>query len=171
MQLQGLMLILLLFLIIPIITVFANHNVFFIVISFSLLINAINSTLSLFLKASGEAEESVDGVSVEIIEELEEMTNIDIKKFDTGITVSKNLIVILFLFYCSVFVYTTILKAIIAFLVVISIRNIIQRLILKSDLSLQKSTQNFKQKMIILTSNIGAMILIVFVIINKFTGI
>ena len=81
MQLQGLMLILFL-IVIPMIALFANHNIFFIVMSFILFVNSANSILSMFLRTNEEHVNTSESLSDELIEELEEVLNIDIRRFD-----------------------------------------------------------------------------------------
>jgi hypothetical protein len=109
MPLQGLMLFLFIIIIIPILFVFANQNVFFILISLILLYASIkNIYLKIFqAKASSEQEEDLS-------EELEQTMNVNIKKFKEGISVSKNLIIILFLTYCTYFIADFFFKIIIA---------------------------------------------------------
>ena len=58
---------------------------------------------------------------------MEELTNIDIEKFSMGISIVYNMLVILYLFYCAIFVNTLMLKALAAAAVLFQVFFIIKK--------------------------------------------
>lgn len=110
MPLQGLMLILFMIIIIPILLIFSNHNVFFILISLILLYTSLKNIYFKVFNSGLAASDSEEDLS----EELEQTMNVNVKKFKDGILVAKNLIIILFLAYCTFFISDFLLKILIA---------------------------------------------------------
>jgi hypothetical protein len=117
MPLQGLMLILFMIIIIPILIIFSNHDVFFILISFVLLYASLKNIITKivdFKTSNSEPEEDLS-------EEFEQTMNVNVQKFKKGVFVTKNLIIILFLIYCSFFISDFLLKTIMSIVLTIRI--------------------------------------------------
>jgi len=106
MQLEAVLFALALFFIIPIIIVFSNDNVFFIILSILLLIDALKNIRS-FL--SGKRYKLTTENS-EFQEEFEQLTNIDYKMFSAGMKVARNFVCVIFFIYCLFLIKNTILS-------------------------------------------------------------
>jgi hypothetical protein len=106
MQLEAILFALILFLIIPFIIIFSDDNVFFVVLSILLLINALKN-INTF---SNRKKYKIISDNSEFQEEFQQITNIDYKKFTMGLKVSGNFIFITFFIYCLFFVNSAILS-------------------------------------------------------------
>lgn len=144
MQLQGLMIMLFFTIAIPIIIMSANHNVFFILIALVLFIVSVRDIRNILMfmkdfKSQGDyvVEDDMSDER-EIVEELEDMTNINIRKFSIGISLAKSLIIILFFVYCSFYVEGLMLKALISSLILYRIYLITNLLFPKSIVTQEK---------------------------------
>jgi hypothetical protein len=109
MQLQGLLIMLFFTIVIPIIIMSYNHNVFFILVAVILLIASLKDARNIisFLKSGNNTSDTEDSEDLsdenDMIEELEEMTNVNVKKFNIGIGFVKSLILLLFFVYCAIY--------------------------------------------------------------------
>ena len=99
MQLQGFLLMIFTFVILPVFVLFSNHNIFFIVMSLILLISTLRS---IYIAIVGY-KKGIPPLSEEdqdILDEIESSIDFDFKRFDTGIRVARYAISILFYLYC-----------------------------------------------------------------------
>lgn len=101
MQLQSLMLMLLLMIIFPLMILTSNNDVFFIVLTLVLLFASVRNLHELLFTGSNQPGPDEDDADSE---ELEEFLGLDIHKLETGFYVVKNLIIILYLAYCSFYI-------------------------------------------------------------------
>ncbi|MCX7712031.1 MAG: hypothetical protein N2484_19480 [Clostridia bacterium] len=101
MQLQGLMMMLLMMVIIPLMILTSNHEVFFIILSLVLLFSSLRNLYELFARPEEEIESEEEADS----EELEDFFGIDVRKLETGLSMVKNMMIILYLIYCSFYVH------------------------------------------------------------------
>jgi len=91
------MVMLFILIILPIMVLFANDNVFFVIIAVIMLVFSIKNLHRLILK-HGQLDEDED-LSV-LSEYSEDMSEIDMKKFGLIAKTTKNLIIMLFYIYC-----------------------------------------------------------------------
>lgn len=108
---------------VPVLALFSNHEIFFWVLSVILLVLSLKS---IFRLMTGESLQSGEG-DEEIEEELEDLMDIDVKRLETGISVIASLVIILFLFYCAFYLEDFVLKAIVAFAMVLQVYFIIKK--------------------------------------------
>lgn len=108
MQLQSLLILLFILFIVPMVILFTNPNIFFIIVSIILLIISLRSIHIIIFNINENREEPDD----ELIEDLEMALNIDVRKFGTGIRVVIDLIFILFFIYCFFYINSNWLKAV-----------------------------------------------------------
>ena len=125
MQLQSFILMIFIFFILPLFILFTNHTVFFIIMSFIMLVNSLKV---IFSSISGikQLPPDIEEEEKEFIENIESTTGFNLKLFDTGIKVAKYLIIILFYFYCSFFIKNFIINILISIVIVYWIYNIIK---------------------------------------------
>lgn len=121
MQLQGLMFMLFILLIVPVMVISTNHYIFFALMAIILIISSIKNIYTRFFDLDSEDEEDSDN---ETEEEFEDLLNLDMKKFGTGIYIVKDLFVILFFLYCSFYLKSIFLKIDAALLILIQIHHI-----------------------------------------------
>lgn len=157
MPLQGFMLILFMLAVIPVIALSANHEIYFIMMS---LILAVASIRGIYRQLTGGYEDS--GTEGGFAEDMEEMADLDMKKFGTGIDVVKSLFIILFLIYCSFFLVTILFKAVLAAAAILQVSYIIQK---TSRQTAYGSRRFYKFKYIV--SSISICIIIVATVLTK----
>jgi hypothetical protein len=109
MQIREIMLLLIMLIIIPTAILTSNHDVFFIIVALVIFIASIRKAYF----SAFNIEQNTEGTSDETVEDLEEMLNLNMKRFGTGTVVVKNLIIILFFLYCSFFTHVLWEKALI----------------------------------------------------------
>ena len=102
---------------IPIIALSTNHEIFFGVVALIIMVLSIRYIYRLI---TGETFQITE-VDEELEEELEELMDIDVKRFGTGLSIVYHLLVILFLCYCALFMETIVLKSIAAFAILLQI--------------------------------------------------
>lgn len=158
MQSKSLVFIFLFIIALPLIVISTSHKLFFAVASLAILIGSVK-----YILRGSSDDISNDALSdEELEEELEELININIEKFSTGISIVYNMIVILFLIYCAFFFDTLVLKALAAAAVLFQVYFIIK----KSEKS--KSTPaRSKYSIQGLLSSFLNIAVIVFTVINK----
>ena len=120
MPLQGLMLFLFMIITIPILIIFANQNVFFILISAILFYTSLRNIYKKVFPFKNPPTEPEDDVS----EEFEQTMNVNVKKFKDGISVSKDLIIMLFFIYCTFIVSNFLINIIIALILTFRLSNV-----------------------------------------------
>ena len=143
---------------IPIIALSSNHEIFFGVAS---LIITVVSVKYLYRQFSAESLQGTEA-DEDLETELEELIDIDVKRFGTGLSVVYNLLVILFLFYSAFYLETIILKAAASFAILFQINFIIKKT--------RKHTPIFspdQHKPQILLASVLNIAVIIFAIMNK----
>ncbi len=158
MQSKGSVLIFLLILVFPVIAIFSDHQIFFVIMS---IIIAAISCRQIYNLLSGKGFNGREN-DEEIEEELEDMVDIDIRLFGTGMSVAYNLLVIVFLIYCAFFLETVLLKGISALAIILQIYFILK----KVDSKLQAFDRN-RYKPQILISSLLNLAVILLSAINK----
>lgn len=111
MQLQGIMLLFIMLIMLPIVMLSANHNVFFVIVAIVLFISSIKNIFNLFFNREIELNKEDE----ELLEDIEITSDIDIRKFGSGLKVVTDLVIILFFLYCAFYMSVLWLKALIAF--------------------------------------------------------
>lgn len=159
MQLQGLMLMLFIMVAIPLMVIFANHNMFFIIIALILFITSFKNIYKLLFNIAIDDEPDDD-----LTEELEDLMNIDMKKFGAGINTVKGLIVVLFLAYCIYFQVSLLLKLVTISALLLQVVNIIN--IKKGTIKSKTGLNGFRFHL----SGIFNIVVIIFTFCNKFIG-
>lgn len=158
MQSKGSVLIFLIILIFPIIAIFSDHQIFFVIMSIIIAIVSCRFIYSL-LSGSGLGGHENDE---ELEEELEDLVDIDIRLLGMGMSVAYNMLVILFLVYCAFFLDTILLKGISALAIILQIYFIIK----KVQNKLQGFDRNLYKPQILISSLLN-LVVIVLAAINK----
>lgn len=158
MQSKGSMLIFLAILAFPVIAISANHNLFFAV--FSAIIASVSFKSIFNILTGNEFDDQKPDEELEA--ELEEMVDIDFKRAGTGLSIVFNLLVILYLFYCSFYLNTTLLKVITAFAILLQIHFIIKKAGYE-----KKAYDKNNQKPQILLSSLSNLIIVIFSVLIK----
>lgn len=162
MQLQGLVLMLLIMIIMPLMLLFSNDNVFFMVMLVVLLMSSFKHINLILYKKNKELTQLDD----EIVDDIEETMNIDIKKFGNGIQVARNMIIILFFIYCSFFVHSFVLKFFIAAIIIHKIYEIINNIVYHVNENYK--INNVFKTLFTLLMKVITIIVIAFTACNKF---
>lgn len=123
MQSKGSVLIFLLILVFPVIAIFSDHQIFFVIMSIIIAAVSCRQIYSL-LSGKGFAGRENDE---ELEDELEDMIDIDIRLLGTGMSVAYNLLVMVYLIYCAFFLDTVLLKGISALAIILQIYFIIKK--------------------------------------------
>lgn len=159
MQLQGLMFMLFILLILPVLALSTNHIVFFVVMAVILTISSIKNIYTRFFDIVSEEDDSDN----EAEEEFEDLLNVNMKKFGTGVYVVKNLFLILFFIYCSFYLKSILLKIDASLLILIQIYYI--KGVISTDVANEKEFNPFDRNLI-MVSDILSLLLIVFTSYN-----
>lgn len=158
MQSKGSVLIFLIMLVFPVIAIFSDHQIFFVIMSIIIAFVSCRYIYGL-LSGNGFGDHENDE---ELEEELEDMIDIDIRLFGTGMSVAYNMLVMLFLIYCAFFLDTVLLKGISALAIILQIYFIIKKIGSK----LQGFDRN-RYKPQILISSLLNLVVIALAAINK----
>lgn len=158
MQSKGSVLMFLLILVFPVIAIFSDHQIFFVIMS---IIIAVVSCKQIYNLLSGKGFADRENEE-ELEDELEDMIDIDIRLFGTGMSIAFNLLVVVFLIYCAFFLDTVLLKGISALAIILQIYFIIKKLGSK----FQGSDRNRYKPQILISSLIN-MAVILLSAINK----
>ena len=145
----------------PAIAIAANHNILFVVVAAAVTLVSIRQIYSIVM-LDGFSEYEIDE---ELQEDLEELTDIDIEKFSEGLSVIYNLIVLLFIFYCSFFLDSFPLKAVAALAMLLQAYFIIRKA------SKSKAFDKNRLKPQIMLSSISNIAVILFTVLSKLSGI
>lgn len=164
MQQQGLLFVLFMLIIIPIIMLSANHNVFFILLAIVLSVVSVRSIFSLLLNRSRDPEEMDD----ELMEELEETVNVDIKRFGIGTKVVRSLIAILFYVYSLFYIHRLWLKIIIIMVILHWMYIMANNIGTRSSVSISGPKRKKLNRSFLVFVNLCAIVVIVLVAYNKF---
>lgn len=122
MQLEGMLLLLVMIIIIPVLSIVSNDTAFFTILSLVLSFSSIKNIITTFFPVINEEDEETK----ELLEELEENIDFDIHKIGKGLDTAKALIIILFFIYSSFFVDLILYKVAISFIIVYWIRYIVK---------------------------------------------
>lgn len=123
MQLEGMLLLLIMIIIIPVLSIFSNDTAFFIILSLVLSFSSMNKILNPFLPISNDDD---DDETKELIEEVKESTNLDFHKLKSGLKTAKALVIILYFIYSSFFMELFIYKVATSFIIVYWIHYIVE---------------------------------------------
>lgn len=158
MQSKGSMLIFIAILAFPIIAISTNHNLFFGALSAIVSIVSFRYLFYLLFKYDFEDQQPDEDLEAE----LEELADIDLKKVGAGLSITYNLMVILYLIYCSFYLDTILLKGIATFAILLQLHFIIKKVGYKE--TPYNRNQNKPQ---ILLSSISNIVVVVFAVLNK----
>lgn len=109
MQIQMLFVAMLMLIAVPVMLLFSNHNVFFILLSIILFVSSFKK-ISDFLILDKDAKHNSFS-DEELFEEIEEALNIDVARFYMGLNFIKDLIIIMFFIYCFSFMISIFAKS------------------------------------------------------------
>lgn len=155
------MLVLFLLAVVPIMAISANHEVFFIIMSLLLMVMSVKNIRSIRSGNGGSQDDSEDELELDV----EEMLDLDVKKFGTGVNIAKNLFIILFLVYCTVYLNSMVFKA-------LSVIAVLLQLFFIFD-TLKHQEEGHDQslyKLQFMASNILNIAIIIFTVLNKVSG-
>jgi hypothetical protein len=158
MQSKGAVLLFLAIFALPLIAISTNHNLFFILVSIAVVVFSSRDIYSLLTDNSFPNQE----IDEELEEELQELVEIDLKRFGTGMSVVYNMVIVLFLIYCAFYLSKHYLKVLVAFAIMMQIYFIIKKLKDKSY-----SYDKNQQKPQILLSSISNIAVVFFAVLNK----
>lgn len=166
MQPQGFTLLLFILLGLPVFLLTSDHNIFFVILSVFLLFTSIQRLTGVFFPAQAASSESDEGTT----EELEESLHINIRRFNVGLGVAKNLIVLLFLLYCTFFIHHMIaivlISAVIAFRIFDTMKLLLPRLYSSEHIWIRRLSLLYA-----LLMDLSMVALIIFVAWNKFISL
>lgn len=159
MQLEGMLLLLVMIIIIPVLSIVSNDTAFFTILSLVLSFSSIKNIITTFFPVINEDDEETK----ELLEELEENVDFDIHKIGKGLEIAKALIIILFFIYSSFFVDLILYKAAISFIIVYWIRYIVESVKSKEDdgeLSSDRSNSFFEKGLSLLINILSLFIIL-----------
>ena len=165
MQLQGFMFMILTFIVLPVFILFSNHDIFFIIMSLILLVNALRS---IYISTLGYKKgiPKPDEEDEEFMDDMETSIDFDFKRFDTGTRVAKYAVSILFYIYCSFFVSGIPIKILISAVILYWIYYIINT-IKENDIFRMAFSKKKYQRILSTLANSAAAIVILVVAFNK----
>jgi len=158
MQSKGSVLIFLAVLAFPIIALSTDHDIFFAVTAALVTLAAIKSIYNLIVLNGFEQIE----LDEDLEDDLEELIDIDVRKFGDGLNIIVHMIVIVFIIYCAFYLETILLKCVAALAILMQILFIIKKA--------QKNSAGFdknKYKPQIFVSSISNIAIVLFTILNK----
>jgi len=158
MESKSLLFLFVLIIAIPILAITSNHELYFAVSALVVISTSIRNIYKIVTSDSLEDEEPDD----ETISELEELIDIDVRKFGTGISVFYNLLIILLLFYSSFYLNTLFMKIICSVAILLQVHFIIKKAG-KNGSAFRADRHRFK----IFISSILNIAVIIFALLNK----
>ncbi len=164
MHLQSLMIMLFILFIVPIVILFTNPNIFFVIIALVLVFISLRNIHTVLFNIYDDQDNEPDE---ELIEDLELSLNIDMRKFGKGIRVVIDLIFILFFVYSVFFINSVWIKALFGIIIFYWCTDIILILGKRHKITEILLTTRRVSTMIVLTNSI-TIILITIAICNKF---
>ena len=162
MPLQGLMFMIFILLIIPVLALSTNHFIFFGVMALIISVISIRNIYNRFFDIDSDG----GYIDEEATEEIEDLINLNMKKFGTGINVVKELSLILFFIYCSFYSGSILLKIVAALLILIQIYYI-KGILNDKD---KKEPTSFSRNLTMLSS-ILSLVLVIFTTCNLIFGL
>lgn len=148
---------------IPLMFILSDHDIFFISAGIFLLVTSIKNTSLASLR---KRKREIYIYDEEEIEELEEETNLNIRKISTGTKVVKSLTIILFVLYCTFYTTYLFFDILASFICIYYINDIvmyIKRYRLKNALQISRL-----KNIAFLCVNIATVLLILAAVFNKF---
>ncbi len=172
MQMQGLVLALSMLILIPLFTLFSNHNIYFLISSILTLILAVNK-LRLLAQSKeniNPEKEEIDGATEHKIfnEDLENILNIDMKKFEKGIFFVKNLFFILFFIYCIFYIESLAMRIMIFAVIWYWTFNGASYFLRKKNQEIYENNESIEKKLLSLLFNSCTIFIIIIIAYNKF---
>lgn len=164
MQLEGFLFLIFFLIVFPLMVLFTNHNVYFILVSLALLIISFRNIYDLFSKSS-----LYDKVLNDDTDNVDDLYGIDIDRIEFAIFIAKKLFVILFALYCMILSYTLFQKAIAIFISIHAVRQIVIMII--NTKNEEENSDNYFEKCMDFLASVGTIVLIVMVAYNKFNAI
>lgn len=163
MQLQGILILFVFIIMIPILILSANHNVFFVLMAIVLLLSSIKNIYNFLTKH----KPVLDKEEQEMLEDFEISSDLNMKRFSAGIRVVFGLIIVLFFTYCAFYLNVFWIKIIIALAIVYRIYDI--KFSIKAE-NLEKDLEdyNFINKIFYLSSNVSTVFIILAAAFYKF---
>lgn len=158
MQSKSLVFLFVIVIAIPVIALSTNHEIFFGAASLIIMVVSARYLYRQFTDNSLKGNETDE----EMEEELEELMDIDVKRFGTGLSIVYNMFVILFLCYCAFFLETIVLKAVASFAILLQIHFIIK----KAGKNIPAFNPDRHKPQIIISSVLN-MAVIIFTVMNK----
>jgi hypothetical protein len=163
MQLQGLKLMLFILVIVPAIILFSNHNVFFIVVALIILFDSFKCIFNTFSNIPPESSEEED----ETLDELEELADLDVKKFGTGVKVVKDLIALLLFIYSCFYINSAVIGIVASAVIVYRVYKIL-KCIGHPAAGIGDRVHNWLKKSAAVVFNLGTIVLIGAVAYDKY---
>jgi hypothetical protein len=164
MHLQSLMMMLFILFIVPIVILFTNPNIFFVIIALVLVFISLRNIHTVLFNIYDDQDNEPDE---ELIEDLELSLNIDMRKFGKGIRVVIDLIFILFFVYSVFFINSVWIKALFGIIIFYWCTDIILILGKRHKITEILLATRRVSTIIVLTNSI-TIILITIAICNKF---
>ncbi len=123
---QKFMLVLFLLVVLPLVIIFANHDAFFTFVSIIIIADSLKFIGFIFSGHAHIPEENKNPDKNDMSEKPDrnDDTSSDFKRLDIGIHVARNLIVILFYVYCSLYISLFVLKILTALIILYLIHGI-----------------------------------------------
>lgn len=162
MQLESMLMFLLMLIVIPILAISANDTAFFIIFAAVLAIAALKSIYNALFDTEIEPEENGN----EIIDDIEEQIDLDMRRLGTGFNVVKGLIIVLFFVYCTFylnFIWLKVLSSLVILYWLVSIKDN-----LTSDTEEDAPKRNIFSRALFIIVNISSLVIISFSAYNKF---
>ncbi|MDO8685623.1 MAG: hypothetical protein Q7J78_03020 [Clostridiales bacterium] len=175
--------------VLPVIMLFSNHNVFFIIVGMVMLVLSLKNTYYILSgKTAREIEQEIlagidgndgndgnrngnDDNSSSLLPESE------IKRLNTIAAIAGNLIIVLFFIYCSVYINSIILRIFAALLIlyrvhlILGLRLFNQVTLTNSNEGVIESDEKSEQRVFLYTvANISTIVFLVLITFNKFFG-
>jgi hypothetical protein len=167
MQSNGFSLMIFIFLALPVIILFSNHDIFFIIIALILIISSIKNLYQTIIKPP-----DIQSENESIFEDYGEDEDLSSEGMGISARIVKNLVVILFYIYCTFFIYSIAFRAVVLIIILYWLHDTINSPARPTD-STDISTPPIKtntsvQGALSFFVNIGSILMIIFVTCNKF---
>jgi hypothetical protein len=166
MQEQGLLMMLFIMFIAPMVLLFSNHDMFFIVIALILL---ISSAISIKNRFFGKRSTVPLDDEEELMDEFGEYINLDIEKFDQGTRVVRHSIAIIFFIYSSFYLQSIWFSILLALVILFWIYRILEDVLADGSTLLPFKSPWLKDSLVILNS-VASLVIIIAATLNKFSG-
>lgn len=166
MQEQGLLVMLFIMFVMPMMLLFSNHDMFFVIIA---LVLFISSAISIKNRFFGKRYTEPPDEDAEMMDEFEDYINLDLEKFDKGTKVVRHSIALIFFVYCSFYVQSIWFSIPLALVIVFWVYKILEDVLSESSALLPFKSPLLNDSFVILNS-IASLVIIVAATLNKFSG-